>query len=362
MTIKHYIKRAPIYGAAAALVAASATMNVRFGYSLGENDIDRLVWTGASIGRDILKAASPVALVWAWHNRSVLTGLAAISLMGVTITYSSLAAIGFTASARDSMSAGREGQAQIYQRASSAYEAANSELATLGLPRPIAALEARISSILANPLADTEKGPCGTIDGDYTKEWCPVVTDLKVELAKAKRKAKLEGQRDVAKSILDKTPSIEEGDPQAATVAAFITKATGREISPGSLKPWLAGIAALLVELGSTLGFLVAGAGRNSKRVEAPTAIETPTGLIIEHETLTHPVGDVLRLTHETGISPVDGIERRADGTLRVSQRRLSDALGKSRRTVSAMLEDLVIAGKIAIEATTGGTLITMLA
>ena len=90
------------------------------------------------------------------------------------------------------MSAGREGLAQTHQRASSAYEAANSELATLGLPRPIAALEARISSLLANPLADTPHGKCGTLDGDYTRKWCPVVADLKVELAKAKRKAKLE--------------------------------------------------------------------------------------------------------------------------------------------------------------------------
>ena len=360
--IKHYIKRAPIYGAAAALVAASATMNARFGYSLGENDIDRLVWTGASIGSDILKAASPVALVWAWLNRSVLTGLAAISLMGITITYSSLAAIGFTASARDSMSASREGLAQTHQRASSAYQAANSELATLGLPRPIAALETRISSILANPLANTEKGPCGTLDGDYTRKWCPVVADLKVELAKAKRKAKLETSRDTAKTILDQTLAIEESDPQAAIIAAFITKATGHVINPGNVKPWLAGIAALLVELGSTLGFLVAGAGLNLRKEKASAVIETTTGPIIEHEPVEEPVSAALRLTHQTGMAPVEGIERRADGKLRVSQRRLADAMGEGRRTISQRLEELAQKGKIALEPTRAGTIITMLA
>ena len=266
VSIKHFIKRAPVYGAAAVLVAASTVMNARFGYSLGENDIDRLVWTGASVGSDILKAASPVALVWSWHNRSVLTGLAAILLMAITVAYSALAAIGFTATARDSISSGRAEQIETRQRAKAAYDMASSELADLGLSRPARALEARIVAILANPLADTPQGKCGILDGDYTRKWCPVVADLRVELAKAKRKGRLEIERDTAKAMLDKTPLVRKVDPQAATVAVFIENSTGWQINAQNLQPWLAGIAALLVELGSTLGFLVAGAGSHIHR------------------------------------------------------------------------------------------------
>ena len=100
--------------------------------------------------------------------------------------------------------------------------------------------------------------------------------------------------------------------------------------------------------------FWLPGRGRKSKRAKAPAIIETTTGPIIEHEPLEEPVSAVLRLTHQTGMAPVEGIERRADGKLRVSQRRLADAMGEGRRTISQKLEELAQKGKIALEPTTG--------
>ena len=364
--IKHFIKRAPVYAAASALVGVSAVMNARYGATLGSNDLDRAVWIAASASSDILKAASPLAIAWSWRNRNAFSGLAAVGLLSITVTYSAVAAIGFAASSRDTATSGRGHDAARIERAQSAYDKATTELKTVGNPRPISALEARISSILANPLADTPKGPCGTLDGDYTRKYCPLVADLKVELAKAGRKRELETTIEKTKTILDTAPAIQTADPQGEALASY-GRAAGFKLDAKTLQPWLAGIAALLVELGSVFGFLVAGSigpahrqkkanGNHDKR-EGFT-----TGPVIEHEPLPAPdsIHGLLQITHSTGMSPIEGIERRTSGKLKLSQRRLAASLGRGRRTIAQELKELAGKGLIALEATRTGTMITL--
>ena len=144
-------------------------------------------------------------------------------------------------------------------------------------------------------------------------------------------------------------------------MAVFINKATGWQIKAQNIQPWLAGIAALLVELGSTFGFLVAGAGKPAKK-KKPVITDTPTGTIIDHEPIESSVGAILALTHETGMAPVEGIQRQSDGRLRVSQRKLADAMGEGRRAIAQKLDELATMGRIALEPTRSGTIITMLA
>jgi hypothetical protein len=377
-----YIKRAPVYGAATALVAASAVMNARYGAGLGETDIDKAVWITASVGSDILKAASPLALVWAVRNKSILTGLAALVLISITVLYSALAAIGFSATARDSMNAKTDQQNERYERAQEAYKTANTELQAVGMVRPIKALEARISTILTDPYANTEKGPCGMIDGDYTRKWCPVVAVMKVELAKSKRKARLEAQRDKARDIMDAAPALETPDPQAATIAAYIKAVTSVNVDAKAIQPWLAGIAALLVELGSAFGFLIANAGIPTHRQQdnndhdddqhkRPSIKHQPArntnvlellGIELPANNKRNSVETMLQIAHDTGKPPIPGIERRSCGTLRVSQRLLAENLGRGRRAIARELQELAHRGLIALKPTRAGTMITFTA
>lgn len=374
-TLKHFVKRAPVYLAASALVGVSAVMNARYGASLGTTELDRAAWIAASVASDVLKAAAPVALVWSWRNRNAFTGLAAVALLGITVSYSSIAAIGFAASARDTASSERGRDIGRIERAQAAYDAAAIELPAVGTPRPAAAIEAQIAAILANPLADTPAGKCGTLDGDFTKKWCPVVADLRAELANAHRKGELELTMKQARAVLDAAPAAgTSADPQAQALATY-SRAIGLPIDAEALRPWLAGLAALLVELGSVFGFLIAGSLGPTRRTRqqedaAPVVIDTPAGPIIEHEPQPRPeqpaqpdrdsLHGLLLIAHKQGGSPVDGIERRASGKIAVSQRRLADALGRGRRAIAAELEDLAGRGLIAIEATKTGTMIQL--
>ena len=295
ITQKNMIRQLPVYGAAAALVACSAFFNASFGYTLGTTDASRLVWQAASVGSDILKAAGPVALVWAIANRDILRGFASILLIAVTASYSVAAAIGFAASSRADMSSGNTDQQQAYDRSTAAHKSSAAEIAR----------------IVDNPRWKSTSG-CSDATVRKSREFCKINEPL-YRSALAKISA--------SESIMAKGRPA-QADPQAAAIAA----AMGLSIL--QVQTGLSWLAAGLVELGSLFGFLIASGARSKPRPVAKPVKTTS----LAPATLPRPTGSKM-----TRNEALDFIGERGEfaGTLN----QIADSFGVSRTSVSSWLK-----------------------
>ena len=83
--------------AAGVLLAVSAAMNWRFGYSLGKTELDGMIYGSASAAADCLKALTPFFFFAAIRNR-MWSQAAAAAVVGIVMTaYSLTSALGHAA-------------------------------------------------------------------------------------------------------------------------------------------------------------------------------------------------------------------------------------------------------------------------
>ncbi len=262
------LSRWPAYGAACALLAASATSNGLFGASLGNSTLAIAVWVLASLASDVLKSAAPVYLRTAVTERDFITGFAAVVVVAITVVYSGVAAVGFVAQSRDATSSERQANTDAHGRAMTAYKAAQAKLKTLGTARPSGELKADIAGIDALPGIMIGGVPCGGVaNGKVTRTHCPQRALLVAELAKSEAIAATQQASISARTTLDSLPAPKKADPQGEAIVAYLALA-GVTASVDDLQPILIGIAALLVELGSLLGFALATGGNSQLSIK----------------------------------------------------------------------------------------------
>src|SRR5262245_13121284 len=101
--------------AAGVLLAVSAAMNWRFGYSLGKTELDGQIYGAASAAADCFKALVPFFLFAAIRNRMWSQALAAAVVWVVVTAYSLTSALGHAALNRLDTSGQRTVQALTYK-------------------------------------------------------------------------------------------------------------------------------------------------------------------------------------------------------------------------------------------------------
>lgn len=267
MKIRHAIG---VFGimAAGVLLAVSAAMNWRFGYSLGRTELDGMIYGAASVAADGLKALIPFFLFAAIRNRMWSQAVAA-ALVGVVVTaYSLTSALGHAALNRFDTAGHRMVEAQTYQDLRGDLKRAQDQLSWIPQHRPAAAVQGEIEA-LKSQRAWTFTQACTDITGKQGREFCQKYHGLHAEMASGQQAEALEARIAEIQGKLGKTDAMTvmgEADPQAAVLA----KLSG--VSVDQVQMAMTIFIALLLEVGSAFGMYIAFSQWRLYDREAPAA------------------------------------------------------------------------------------------
>jgi hypothetical protein len=234
--------------AAVGFAFVSIASNLRFGISLASTPFDRIIYGTLSVAADLMKIALPLVVAILWRKGERIFALAGAIFWISAVAFSICAAIGFAAATRGHTVAA--GQSLIEAR--KAWEAKitriEGRLDLIGVQRPANTVQAEIDGLLRTPGADG----CMVINGPVTQEICPKVDRLRQELAASREAARSEADLVADRKALSELPiSGAVADPQSAT----LSRLTG--FGEETLRGAIATLIAVLVELGSALGFSV---------------------------------------------------------------------------------------------------------
>ncbi|WP_334147760.1 primase-like DNA-binding domain-containing protein [Hyphomicrobium sp.] len=267
MKIRHALG---VFGimAAGVLLAVSAAMNWRFGYSLGRTELDGMIYGAASVAADGLKALIPFFLFAAIRNRMWSQAVAA-ALVGVVVTaYSLTSALGHAALNRFDTAGHRMVEAQTYQDLRGDLKRAQDQLSWIPQHRPAAAVQGEIEA-LKSQRAWTFTQACTDITGKQGREFCQKYHGLHAEMASGQQAEALEARIAEIQGKLGKTDAMTvmgEADPQAAVLA----KLSG--VSVDQVQMAMTIFIALLLEVGSGFGMYIAFSQWRLYDREAPAA------------------------------------------------------------------------------------------
>jgi hypothetical protein len=220
--------------------------NLKFGLSLASTPFDRIIYGGLSLAADLMKVALPLVTILLWRNgHRIFAAIAGVFCLGL-ISFSLVAAIGFAASTRGETITANKAVIDSRKAWEAKIERTAQQLDQLGVPPPASVIQAEIDSLLRTPGA----GDCTAINGPVTKELCPRVDELRKELAASQRAAQLEADLVADREKLQTVPvAASMRDPQSATLSRLTT------LDEGQIRDAIAILIALLVEIGSALGF-----------------------------------------------------------------------------------------------------------
>jgi hypothetical protein len=258
--------------AAGVLLAVSAAMNWRFGYSLGKTDLDGQILGAASAAADCLKALVPFYFFAAMRNRS-WSQAGASALVWVVVTgYSLTSAMGHAALNRLDTSGQRAVAAASYQDLRADMKRAQEQLGWIPQHRPAQTVQSDVESLKTRRAWATTNG-CTEVTGKSSREFCQQYHGLTAELASAGEADKLEARIAEVKSKLDHTPgtaAMAAADPQATV----LSRLTGQEV--GVVQTALTVLVAILLEIGSGFGMYVAFSQWKLYETEAPERPSMP--------------------------------------------------------------------------------------
>jgi hypothetical protein len=240
--------------AAGVLLAVSAAMNYRFGFSLGKTALDGQIYGMASAAADCFKALVPFFLFAAIRNRMWSQALAAALVWFVVTGYSMTSALGHAALNRLDTTGQRAVDAANYKDLRADAKRAQDQLGWIPQHRPADTVLSDISGLKDQRLWTTTTG-CTEITGKIGREFCQQYHKLGAELASAQEAQKLEGRIAEISAKLAKVTGgtvMAEADPQASVLARM----TGMEVA--SVQTVLTIFVALLIEIGSGFGMYVA--------------------------------------------------------------------------------------------------------
>ncbi len=255
--------------AAGVLLAVSAAMNYRFGYSLGKTPLDGEIYGAASAAADCFKALVPFFFFAAWRNRMWSQAFAAIIVWAVVSGYSMTSALGHAALNRLDTTGQRAMAAANYKDLRADVQRAKEQLAWVPKHRPAETIEADIDGVKTQRAWRLTTG-CTEVTGRRNREYCQQYHQLSAELASAQQSQKLEGRISEIGAKLAKTAGatvMSEADPQASVLAHL----SGLQLE--TVQMALAVFVASLIEIGSGFGMYVAFAyWRMHDHIEKPAA------------------------------------------------------------------------------------------
>ena len=291
--------------AAAVLLVVSGAMNWQFGYSLGKTDFDSQIFGLASAASDGLKALLPFFLFAAIKSRQWSQAAAGIALWTVTLAFSLTSALGFAALNRTDTTGIRAAQVENYKDVRSDLARSRERLSWIPEHRPAGMVQASIDGLKQQRRWRQTSG-CSDATSRKSIAFCRGFHQLNAELAAATEAQLVEQKIAQLKIELAKLPessSQTAADPQA-TVLARLSGQNNEVVQTG-----LVILMAILVELGSALGFYVAlgqwkiyedrkpvvvarprtQAGANDNRTPAPQPLAVTKRTADEAETAAQP-------------------------------------------------------------------------
>lgn len=370
---------------AASLVAASAGLGAYYAWNVGSQHsaILGVLFVLFAIGLEIAKPLSVVTAFKALSSWQLARGSLLAILATVAIAYSLSAELTLIAGSRGDVVAERQNilnntsdaEADA-KRARERYDAAEAELGTLAPSRPVGEVQAQIDALLLTPGADG----CKTINGKVSAKVCPQVASLRIEKARADRRAELEAK--LATSIapsgplqLHPTKQVREADPGSSALATYLA-ALGFAVPVKVLSDWLALVPVIALELASALsGLLVLAVSRPTRNTFAKDLVEgVPSPMDTAVPSLPMPAPALLSRPQQTSVpvcpkkhddhddddngGPTNGARlgtallghlRENGGKVRGGQRGLAKLLGTSTTEFNRTLHKLAEAGMVLV-------------
>src|SRR6516165_3743722 len=207
--------------AASILLAVSATMNYRFGFSLGKTSVDGQIYGMASAAADCFKALVPFFFFAAFRNRMWSQALAAALVWSVVTAYSMTSALGHAALNRLDTAGQRAIAAAAYKDLRADSKRAQDELTWIPAHRPAETVAAELS-VMKDQRYWSVTRECTEVLSKGTREFCQQFHKLNAEHASALQALRLEAR---IAAIAGKLASVAggaamaEADPQASVLA-----------------------------------------------------------------------------------------------------------------------------------------------
>jgi hypothetical protein len=246
--------------AAGVLLAVSAAMNWRFGYSLGMTEFDGLIYGAASAAADCLKALIPFFLFAAIRNRMWSQAAASAVVWVVVTAYSLTSALGHAALNRLDTAGQRAQQTAVYQDMRADVKRMEEQVSWIPQHRPAATVSSEMDGLKTQIYWSRTKG-CTEVAGRYNRDYCQKVHALSAEHANAVQAAELSKKIMQVKAGLAKSgdtgTALTEADPQAAMLAK-IGSLVIAGLKVDDVQMALTIFIALLLEVGSGFGMYVA--------------------------------------------------------------------------------------------------------
>ena len=244
--------------AAGVLLAVSAAMNWRFGFSLGRTELDGQIYGAASAAADCLKALLPFFFFAALRNR-VWSQAAASALVWVVVTtYSMTSALGHAALNRFDTTGHRAQEAQAYQDLRSEVKRAEEQAGWIPQHRPYQTVQGDIDGMKSQKTWSASES-CTKATLKASREFCQKYFGLTAELAAASEAVKADEKIAALKSKLETkegTAALTEADPQAK-VLTELAAAFFPNVKIDNVQMALTIFVALLLEIGSGFGMYV---------------------------------------------------------------------------------------------------------
>ena len=241
--------------AAAVLLAVSAAMNYRFGFSLGKTAGDGHIYGLASAAADCFKALVPFFFFAAVRSRMWSQAAAAALVWTVVTGYSMTSALGHAALNRLDTTGQRAVVAATYKDLRADAKRAQDQLAWIPAHRPAETVASELN-VLKAQRAWTVTRECTEVTGRSNRDFCQQYHKLSAELASGQQAQKLESRIAELGAKMAKTTTgatvMAEADPQASVLA----KLSGLELD--TVQTALTLFVALLIEVGSGFGMYVA--------------------------------------------------------------------------------------------------------
>jgi hypothetical protein len=259
--------------AAGVLLAVSAAMNWRFGFSLGRTEFDGQIYGAASAAADCMKALVPFFFFAAIRNR-MWSQAAASALVWVVVTsYSLTSALGHAALNRFDSAGHRAATADSYKDHRADLARAQEQLSWIPQHRPAQAVQADLDA-LKDDRAWGYTEQCSKVSGSKGRGFCQKYHALAAELASADQSIALEARvADIQGKMANATGAsvMTEADPQAA-VLTKLAALIAPSIKIEDVQTALTVFVALLLEVGSGFGMYIAFSQWRLYESHAPAA------------------------------------------------------------------------------------------
>ncbi|MET0639397.1 MAG: hypothetical protein ABWZ19_05225 [Hyphomicrobium sp.] len=245
--------------AAGVLLAVSAAMNWRFGFSLGRTELDGQIYGAASAAADCMKALVPFFFFAAVRNRIWSQAAASALVWTVVTAYSMTSALGHAALNRFDSTGHRAQEAQAYQDLRGELKRAEEQSGWIPQHRPYEAVQSEIEGAKLQKAWKWSNG-CKDVNSKSERTLCQQVASLESELASASSAKEADARIAQLKSKIDATagtPALSEADPQAKVLTELVN-AFFPNVKIDNVQMALTLFVALLLEIGSGFGMYVA--------------------------------------------------------------------------------------------------------